>query len=104
MGDTVEAVAHKTEVAGRVKEAASEKLDSVRSKLSGAIPDSGERKRGARRGAGTAQENPLGLGIAAVVAGLLAGLLGPSTKVEDEKIGRLADQVKRRRRRPGRRR
>jgi hypothetical protein len=103
MGDTVEAVAHKTEVAGRVKEAASEKLDSVRSKLSGAIPDSGERKRGPP-GAGIAQENPLGLGIAAVVAGFLAGLLGPSTKLQDEKIGPLADQVKRRRRRPGRRR
>ena len=43
-----------------------------------------------------AQENPLGLGIAAVAAGFIAGLLVPATKVENEKIGPIADQVKER--------
>jgi ElaB/YqjD/DUF883 family membrane-anchored ribosome-binding protein len=94
MGNTVEALGHKTDVTGRAKEAVSDKVDTLRSKVSGATPDGGEVKQGARRAAGVAQENPLGLGIAAAAAGFLAGLLVPGTKVEDEKIGPLADQVK----------
>jgi hypothetical protein len=94
MGDTVEALGHKTDVSGRAKEAVSDRVASVRSKVSGATPDGGEMKDGARRAAGVAQENPLGLGIAAMAAGFLAGLLVPSTKVEDRKIGPLADEVK----------
>jgi hypothetical protein len=94
MGDTVEALGHKTDVTGRAKEAISDKVGTVRSKVSGATPDSGEMKDGARQAAGMAQENPLGLGIAAVAAGFIAGLLVPSTKVENEKIGPIADQVK----------
>jgi hypothetical protein len=94
MGDTVEALGHKTDVTGRAKEAISDKVGTVRSKVSGATPDSGEMKDGARQAAGMAQENPLGLGIAAVAVGFIAGLLVPTTKVEDEKIGPIADQVK----------
>jgi gas vesicle protein len=94
MGNTVEALGHKTDVTGRAKEAVSDKVDTLRSKVSGATPDGGDVKQGARRAAGVAQENPLGLGIAAVAAGFLAGLLVPSTTVEDEKIGPIADQVK----------
>src|SRR5688572_13432727 len=81
MGDTVEALGHKTDVSGRAKEAVSDRVASVRSKVSGATPDGGEMKDGARRAAGVAQENPLGLGIAAMAAGFLAGLLVPSTKI-----------------------
>jgi hypothetical protein len=94
MGDTVEALGHKTDVTGRAKEAISDKVGTVRSKVAGATPDSGEMKDGARQAAGMAQENPLGLGIAAVAAGFIAGLLVPSTKIENEKIGPVADQVK----------
>jgi gas vesicle protein len=93
MGDTVEALGHKADVPGRAKDAVSGKVEQVRSKVSGATPD-GDLKGGARRAAGIAQENPLGLGIAAVAAGFIAGLLVPSTGVEDEKIGPLADRVK----------
>ena len=91
MGDTVEALGHKTDVSGRAKEAVSGKVEAVRAKVSGATPDAGE---GARRATGIAKENPLGLGIGAVAVGFIAGLLVPSTKVEDEKIGPLADEVK----------
>jgi hypothetical protein len=91
MGDTVEALGHKTDVSGRAKEAVSGKVDAVRAKVSGSTPDAGE---GARRATGIAKENPLGLGIGAVAVGFIAGLLVPSTKVEDEKIGPLADEVK----------
>jgi hypothetical protein len=76
MGDTVEALGHKTDVTGRAKEAVSDGKES------------------AQRAVGIARENPLGLGIGALAAGFIAGLLIPSTKVEDEKIGPLADDVK----------
>lgn len=94
MGNTVDALGHKTDVTGRAKEAVSDKVDTLRSTVSGTTPDSDDVKRGARRAAGVAQENPLGLGIAALAAGFLVGLLIPGTKVEDEKIGPVADQVK----------
>ena len=62
MGDTVEALGRKTDVTGRAKEAVSDKVDAVRSKVSGTAPDG---KEGAKRAAGIAKENPLGLGLGA---------------------------------------
>jgi ElaB/YqjD/DUF883 family membrane-anchored ribosome-binding protein len=94
MGDTVEALGHKADVPGRAKDAVSSRVDTVRSKISGATPDSGEVKDGARRAAGVAQENPLGLAIGAAAVGFVAGMLIPSTRIEDEKIGSMADDVK----------
>jgi hypothetical protein len=89
MGDTVEALGHKTDVTGRAKEAISDRMGSVKEKVSG-----GDVKHGARKAAGVAQENPLGLALGAVAVGFVGGLLIPSTRVEDEKLGPMADQVK----------
>lgn len=94
MGDTVEALGHKTDVTGRAKDAISDRVESVRSKVSGSTPDGEEVKRGARRATGIAQENPLGLALGAVGVGFVAGLLIPSTRIEDERIGPLADEIK----------
>jgi ElaB/YqjD/DUF883 family membrane-anchored ribosome-binding protein len=94
MGDTVEALGHKTDVTGRAKDAVSDRVDSVKSKVTGSTPDSGQVKQGARQAAGMAQENPLGLAIGATAIGFVAGMLVPSTKIEDERIGPIADQVK----------
>ena len=94
LGDTAEALGHKTDVTGRAKEAISGKVGSVREKVSGATPDSGEMKDGARQAAGIAKENPLGLAIGGVAVGFVAGLLVPVTKVENERIGPIADQIK----------
>jgi gas vesicle protein len=94
MGETVEALGYKADVPGRAKEAVSGRVDSVKSKISGATPDSGDVKQGAHRAKGMAQENPLGLALGAVAVGFVGGLLIPSTRVEDEKIGPMADQVK----------
>jgi ElaB/YqjD/DUF883 family membrane-anchored ribosome-binding protein len=94
MGETVEALGYKADVPGRAKEAVSGRVSSVKEKISGATPDSGEMKQGARRARGIAQENPLGLAIGAVAVGFVGGLLIPSTRVEDEKIGPMAEQVK----------
>jgi hypothetical protein len=94
MGETVEALGYKADVPGRAKEAVSGRVESVKSKISGATPDSGDVRQGAHRAKGVAQENPLGLALGGVAVGFVAGLIVPSTRVEDEKIGPIADQVK----------
>ena len=94
MGDTAEALGHKADVPGRAKEAVSSRVDSVKSAISGSTPDSDDVKQGAQKAAGIAKENPLGLAIGATAVGFIAGLALPSTRVEDERIGPMADQVK----------
>src|SRR5215218_10186861 len=94
MGDTAEALGHKADVPGRAREAVSDKVETVKSKVSGATPSGGDVKQGAQQAVGIAKENPLGLAIGATAVGFIAGLLIPSTRVEDEKIGPMADQVK----------
>ena len=94
MGDTAEALGHKADVPGRAREAVSGKVDTVRSKLSGATPSGDDVKEGAQQAVGIAKENPLGLAIGGLAVGFVAGLLIPSTRVEDERIGPMADQVK----------
>jgi hypothetical protein len=114
MGDTVDALAYKADVKTRAKESVSDKVDSVKSKVTGAkdsvrdsvvgakesvgsaTPGSEEVKHTTRRAVGIAQENPLGLAIGSVAVGFVAGMLIPSTRVEDEKIGPVTDQVKER--------
>ena len=112
MSESVEAIGYKADVPSRVKEKESEKMGSIKSKVSNtasqagdsvsgavsrvsdATPSGGEVREQARRTAGLAKENPLGLAIGAVAVGFLAGLAVPSTRVEDEKLGPVADQVK----------
>jgi ElaB/YqjD/DUF883 family membrane-anchored ribosome-binding protein len=101
MGETVEAIGYKTDVKARAKDSVAEKTDAVKDKVnsvmgraSDSTPSSDDVKQGARQAVSTAQENPLGLAIGAVAVGFVAGMLIPSTSVEDEKIGPMADQLK----------
>jgi ElaB/YqjD/DUF883 family membrane-anchored ribosome-binding protein len=116
MTETVEAIGYKADVPSRAKEAVADKVDAARSKVSeatsrakqavsgtaakagDATPSGGQAKQRAkqraRQAAGLAQENPLGLAVGAAALGFLAGLLVPSTRVEDERLGPVADQVK----------
>ena len=103
MGETVEALAYKADVKTRAKDNIADKRDRVMEKVTGtgsrvgqATPDTDEVKQRAKRAAGIAQENPLGLALGSVAVGFIAGMLVPSTRVEDEKIGPMADQVKER--------
>ena len=95
MSETVEAIGYKADVPSRAKDAVSDKVENVKSKVSDtatrakeavtgttsqvsdrvvdATPSSGQVKQQARR---------------------TAGLAVPSTQVEDEKLGPMADQVK----------
>jgi hypothetical protein len=101
MGDTVDALAYKTDVKTRVKESISDKRERLISQVQGtthkvgeATTDGHQVKEGAQQAVGVAQENPLGLAIGGLAAGFLAGMMLPSTKIEDEKVGPIADQVK----------
>jgi gas vesicle protein len=101
MGETVEALGYKADVPSRAKDKVSGTFTGVKDKLVGtadslneSTPSTGDVKHAARKGVGVAQENPLGLAIGAVAVGFLAGMLIPSTNVENEKLGPVADQVK----------
>ena len=97
MGETVDAITYKADVKSRAKESLMGTKDSIKSKVVGAgdaAPDSGQVKDGARRAAGVAQENPLGLAIGSIAVGFIAGLLIPASRVEDRKLGPVADDVK----------
>jgi ElaB/YqjD/DUF883 family membrane-anchored ribosome-binding protein len=112
MGQTVEAIGDKADVPARAKDKVSEKVDSLKNKVGDtatrakeavtgsvsrvgdATPDGGEVKQQARRVVGVAQENPLGLAVGAAALGFLAGLVLPASRVEDERLGAVADQVK----------
>lgn len=109
--ETMSALGHKADVKSRVKESVSGKkdslvggvssgkdavvgkADSIVSTVTGVVPDTGQMVEGARK-VGMSKENPMGLAIGGAAVGFLLGLLAPSTRVEDEKIGEAADQVK----------
>jgi gas vesicle protein len=111
MSETIGALGHKADVKGRVKDSISEKKDSLVGTVSsgkdavvgkadslvgavtGVVPDK-RRVAGGARKVGLSKENPLGLAVGGAAVGFLAGLLIPSTRVEDEKMGDMADQVK----------
>jgi len=76
MGETVDALAYKTDVKTRVKSSVAEQRDR------------------AQRAVGAAEENPIGLALAGVAGGFLVGMMLPSSRIEDERVGPLADQVK----------
>jgi uncharacterized protein DUF3618 len=101
MGETVEAIGYKADVPSRArdkvddaKSKVSETKDNLVSKVTGATPDSEDVKDGARQAVGLAQENPLGLAIGAAAFGFILGLSVPETKMEDRKLGPIADDVK----------
>jgi hypothetical protein len=93
MGETVGAIGYKADVPSRAKEKVGGTVASVKESITGATPSGGEVKDVARRGAGIAQENPLGLAIGSIAIGFLAGMLIPATNVENEKLGPVAAQV-----------
>lgn len=108
MGETVEALAHKADVPGRIKGSVADKKDAITEKVSGAkdkitgasnahdstgaVTDQAKTK--ARQSVGIAKENPLGLAVGSLAAGFIIGIVLPSTRVEDERIGAVADHVK----------
>src|SRR5215203_4104089 len=79
---------------GETVDGAGDTASGTASRVRDATPSGGQVKQQARRAAGLAQENPLGLAIGAAAVGFLTGLAVPTTRVEDERLGPVADQVK----------
>jgi hypothetical protein len=94
MGATVDALAYKADVPGRTKEWLGEKKEAMTSKVSALTPDTEQVRRRVGRVKGSAERNPIGLGIGGVAVGFIVGLLTPSTRMEDERLGPMADEVK----------
>jgi gas vesicle protein len=116
MTETVGAIGYRTDVKTRTKDAIVDRKDgfvdkagSVVNRVMGAmpdmpstpdvsmpgfVPDGDQMRSGAQQAVSVAQSNPIGLGIGAIAAGFLAGMLVPTTRTEDTRLGPLADQVK----------
>lgn len=101
MGETADALAYKADVPTRTKDWIGEKKEAVVSTVSGATSKVGEVTPDGEQVSGSmgrmkrlAERNPLGLAIGGAAAGFIAGLLAPSTRIEDERVGAMADEVK----------
>jgi hypothetical protein len=99
MSETVGALGHKADVKTRFKDSISDKkdavvgkADSLVSKVTGAVPDGGQVKGGAEK-IGISTQNPIGLAIGGAAVGFLVGLILPTTRIEDDKLGEASDQV-----------
>ena len=68
--------------------------NAAASQVGDVLPDADQVKRQARQAVSVAQENPIGLAVGSIAVGFLAGMLLPGTRMEDERIGELSDQVK----------
>jgi hypothetical protein len=96
VGDEVDALSYKTDVGARVgdyvddkKEAVKSTVTSVTDKVTGVVPD----RRQLSTVKDTAERNPLGLAIGGAAVGFLAGVLLPSTRLENERMGEMSDRV-----------
>ena len=84
-------------VAGSVRGTA----ESVRGTAGSAVssvregtPSTDDVKYKARRAVGVAQQNPIGLALGSFAVGFLAGMVIPSTRVEEERIGPMASEAR----------
>ena len=100
VGEEVDALSYKTDLPARVGDYVDDKKQAVKDKVTGAkdavtgtaslaVP-SGEK---VGRVKDTAERNPLGLAVGAAALGFVAGLLIPSTRAEDERMGEMSDRV-----------
>ena len=101
MAETADALAYKADVPTRTKDWVGDKKDAIVSAVGGATsavgeatPDGADVAQSAGRLKRLAEQNPVGLAIGGAAVGFIAGLLAPSTRIEDERIGPMADEVK----------
>ena len=112
MSDTIDAIGYRADVPARAKDKVTGTVDRARESLAGtmdsikdtvagtatsvkeAAPDAQHMSGQARQAVGVAQQNPLGLALGSIAAGFLLGMMLPATRVEDERMGAAADQVK----------
>jgi Protein of unknown function (DUF3618) len=112
MSDTIDALGYKADVPARAKDKVTGTVDRARESVAGtmdslkgavtgsarsvksATPDGRDIAQRSHHVVGVAQKNPLGLAVGSVAAGFLVGMLLPTTDLEDDRIGHIADDVK----------
>lgn len=105
MGDTVDAIAYKADVPSRMQDAVGDRIDSVKSVITGSVgtvrdklgsvmPDTGQMQEQAANAVGAIRENPLGILLGSVAVGFLLGSLMPATRIENERLGEFSDRLK----------
>jgi ElaB/YqjD/DUF883 family membrane-anchored ribosome-binding protein len=118
MSDTVEALAYKTDVPARAKEAIGDRVSAMKDAVSStlgsakeavtdvrdsasesvsnardAMPSNAEVKERFERVRSLVAHNPLGLAAGSLAAGFLLGLLVPVSAVERDQVGPLGEKV-----------
>ena len=100
VGNEVDALSYKTDVPARVgdfvddkKQAVKDKVSGVKDAITGTTADAARATSDALRLKDTAERNPLGLAIGGAALGFVAGLLLPSTRVEDQQMGEMSDKM-----------
>jgi hypothetical protein len=100
VGDQVDALSYKTDVPARVGDYVDDKKQAVKDTLTGAKDAvTGTASKAVPSGQqvgrlkNTAERNPLGLAVGAAAVGFVAGLLVPSTRIENERMGDISDRV-----------
>jgi hypothetical protein len=112
MGETIDALGYKADVPARAKDKVTDTVERARESVAGTVdsikgavgggasavkeatPEGQAVGDQARRAVGVAQKNPLGLAVGAAAAGFLVGMVLPASRVEDQRIGSMADDVK----------
>jgi hypothetical protein len=100
VGDEVDAISYKTDVPARVGDYVDDKKQAVKDTLTGAkdaVTGTASKAVPSGQQVGrlkdTAERNPLGLAVGAAAVGFVAGLMIPSTSVEDERLGDMSDRL-----------
>jgi gas vesicle protein len=100
VGDQVDALSYKTDVPARVGDYVDDKKQAVKDTLTGAkdaVTGTASKAVPSAQQVGrvkdTAERNPLGLAVGAAALGFVAGLLIPSTRTENERMGEMSDRV-----------
>ena len=110
MGDTADAIAYKADVPHRVQDVVGEKVDQMKSAITGTVgqarramssagdslPDTGDMREGAMNAVNAVRENPLGLFFGMAAVGFMIGSLFPASDFENENVGPMVDRLKER--------
>ena len=110
MGDTADAIAYKADVPHRMQDAVGDKIDQVKSSVSGtvdqarramsratdAMPDTGEIQENTINAMRAVRENPLGIFVGMAAVGFAIGSLLRATQIENDQLVPMVDQLKER--------
>jgi hypothetical protein len=115
MGETVEAIAYKTDLPSRARDNVNDRIETIKGKVSDTLSSATGALSGAAASAkatvgsaaaampspndglrnigSAASANPLGLAIGALAVGFLVGLCLPVSDIERERVGRIGEQM-----------